>query len=123
MERDPDVTYLTDSYHAREKTIRAAGENVPQNAKQTRSRRVAKTAVNSQVTKEQVNPLLWDWLKESGPKTESGRLDRSRIQFQTDYHVTPDSETIDSAVIYDTPEQKLAANPDLQIGTSYKHTN
>lgn len=100
---------LTDKYHSPDKTIKAASEKVLRENTPERVRRVAKTAVSSQVKLDQVHPMLWQWLRENGPKTKGGQIDKNKLRFEPDYHVVPDSETVDSVIIYDTPEQKEAA--------------
>jgi hypothetical protein len=101
---------LTESYSSPHKTIAAVNEAAlvgqePPKASQHRGQ----VALSSVITVDQVHPMLWQYLKENGPHTASGRVDRSRLAFDFEHHVTPDSITVDSVIVYDSAEQKQAA--------------
>lgn len=98
------------TYHSPEKTVQTAANAELRDPRRPRDRNIAKQAMASYVEVSRLNPMLLKWLHENGPKTPSGIIDLSVISIERDYHVTPDSDTVDSVIIYANPEQKRAAD-------------
>lgn len=102
---------FAEGYHSPDETIQEVSRGELREPKRRRAaKQAARRVLATQVQMSQVHPLLWQYLRENAPKTEGGHIDKRFLRFEPENHVTPDSETIDSVIIYDTPEQKQAAD-------------